>query len=95
MQEGVHVGVENIVELFGRSGIPVAAVLADGEYRRAVDADVNSAVVLNGGGEQLIPSLALGGVADNGNSLSAGRDDLRALFLNMGDISSFMAVSRF
>ena len=84
MQDGVEVHIEHRVQLFHGERIPVARILADGKAGSAVYADIDRAVVFEGGGEQLVPGLALGGIADNGDGLAAGGHYLGALFLDMG-----------
>src|SRR5699024_3492514 len=67
VQDGVEVHIEHRVQLFHGERIPVARILADGKAGSAVYADIDRAVVFEGGGEQLVPGLALGGIADNGD----------------------------
>ena len=84
MQQGINVGIKNVVELIDSHGVPVAGIFADGEHRRAVDADVDRAVLFERGGKQLVPGFALGGVADDRNGVAAGGHDFRTLFFHMG-----------
>src|SRR5699024_12635730 len=55
VQDGVEVHIEHRVQLFHGERIPVARILADGKAGSAVYADIDRAVVFEGGGEQLVP----------------------------------------
>mgnify|MGYP000602206773 CR=1 FL=1 len=51
VQHGVEVHIEHGVQFFNGQRIPVAGKLADGKAGRAVHADIDGAVVLEGGGK--------------------------------------------